>query len=81
VVSGEFTKVVQRIPVRIVLDQDQDLTDLRAGYSTRVTIAHGEGDAEWARKALEESRRLDSRVDESENGDEKEALKPAGERP
>ena len=37
VVSGEFTKVVQRIPVRIVLDQDQDLTDLRAGYSTRVT--------------------------------------------
>ena len=81
VVSGEFTKVVQRIPVRIVLDQDQDLTDLRAGYSTRVTIAHGEGDAEWARKALEESRRLDSRFDESENGDEKEALKPAGERP
>jgi membrane fusion protein (multidrug efflux system) len=81
VVSGEFTKVVQRIPVRIVLDQDQDLTDLRAGYSTRVTIAHGEGDAEWARKALEESRRLDTRFDESENGDEKEAVKPAGERP
>ncbi|MCY2939948.1 MAG: HlyD family secretion protein [Planctomycetota bacterium] len=65
VVSGEFTKVVQRVPIRIVLDPDQDLTDLRAGYSTRVIIAHGPGDPEWTRSALAESRLLDTRFDEA----------------
>ncbi|MFM8931761.1 MAG: HlyD family secretion protein [Gemmataceae bacterium] len=64
VVSGEFTKVVQRVPVRVILDPGQDLSDLRAGYSTRVTIAHGPGDPEWTKTALAESRRLDTRFDE-----------------
>jgi membrane fusion protein (multidrug efflux system) len=66
VVSGEFSKVVQRVPVRILLDKDQDLSELRAGYSVRVTIAHGPGDPVWVRDALAESRRLDSRFDEPE---------------
>jgi membrane fusion protein (multidrug efflux system) len=64
VVSGEFSKVVQRVPVRILLDKDQDLSELRAGYSVRVTIAHGPGDSVWVRDALAEARRLDSRFDE-----------------
>ena len=64
VVSGEFSKVVQRVPVRILLDKDQDLSELRAGYSVRVTIAHGPGDPVWVRDALAEARRLDSRFDE-----------------
>ena len=64
VVTGEFTKVVQRVPVRIMLDPGQDLADLRAGYSTRVTIAHGPGDPHWTKSALAESRRLDTRFDE-----------------
>lgn len=63
VVSGEFTKVVQRVPVRIILDPDQDLSDLRAGYSARVTIQHGPGDPAWAKTALIENRKLDSRHD------------------
>jgi len=63
-VTGEFTKVVQRVPVRIMLDPGQDLADLRAGYSTRVTIAHGPGDPHWTKSALAESRRLDTRFDE-----------------
>lgn len=64
VVSGEFSKVVQRVPVRLVFEPGQDLSELRAGYSVRVTIRHGPGDAAWASKALEQARRLDSRFDE-----------------
>ncbi|HEY3377353.1 MAG TPA: HlyD family secretion protein [Armatimonadota bacterium] len=37
--TGNFTKVVQRIPVKLVLDPDQsDLARLRAGMSVSVTI-------------------------------------------
>jgi membrane fusion protein (multidrug efflux system) len=37
--SGNFTKVVQRIPVKIVLDHDPSLTDLlRPGMSVIATI-------------------------------------------
>lgn len=75
VVSGEFTKVVQRVPVRVILDPGQDLSDLRAGYSARVTIAHGPGDDQWTRNALSESRRLDSRFDEEP---EKSVQEPGG---
>jgi membrane fusion protein (multidrug efflux system) len=39
--SGNWVKVVQRVPVRIALDPDQDTKDLRAGMSVRVEIDTG----------------------------------------
>jgi membrane fusion protein (multidrug efflux system) len=48
VVSGEFTKVVQRIPVRIWIKPDDRWPMLRAGLSARTSIAHGSGDRAWA---------------------------------
>ena len=42
--TGNFTKVVQRIPVKIVLDPGQpDLDRLRAGLSAEVTVHTGKG--------------------------------------
>jgi membrane fusion protein (multidrug efflux system) len=55
VVAGEFTKVVQRVPVRISIERDDRWPQLRAGLSARVAIEHGPGDAAWA---AAESRRL-----------------------
>jgi membrane fusion protein (multidrug efflux system) len=41
--TGNFTKVVQRIPVKIVLDPDHPLKDrLRPGFSAVVTV-HASG--------------------------------------
>jgi membrane fusion protein (multidrug efflux system) len=55
VVSGEFTKVVQRVPVRIRFEPDDPRrSQLRAGLSVRVTIEHGEGDPAWAARASRE---------------------------
>ena len=39
VVSGEFTKVVQRVPVRIWIEKDERWPLLRAGLSVRAVIA------------------------------------------
>jgi len=39
--SGNWVKVVQRVPVRIVFDPDQDTRDLRSGMSVRVEIDTG----------------------------------------
>ncbi len=50
VVAGEFTKVVQRVPVRIEIERDEHWDALRAGMSVRVTIAHGPGDPEWVKE-------------------------------
>jgi len=55
VVSGEFTKVVQRVAVRISIEPDDRWPQLRAGLSARVVIQHGAGDAAWA---ANEARRL-----------------------
>src|SRR6185436_3642022 len=55
VVSGGFTKVVQRVAVRISIDRDDRWPQLRAGLSARVVINHGGGDPAWA---AEESRRF-----------------------
>jgi membrane fusion protein (multidrug efflux system) len=63
VVSGEFTKVVQRVPVRISIERDDRWPQLRAGLSARVAIKHGGGDPAWA---AEESRRL-SQIEKSFN--------------
>jgi membrane fusion protein (multidrug efflux system) len=54
VVSGEFTKVVQRVPVRIAIEKDERWPQLRAGLSVRVAIAHGAGDPAWAEQAARE---------------------------
>lgn len=40
--TGNYTKIVQRIPVRIALDQQSPLTQLRPGFSAVVTI-HASG--------------------------------------
>ena len=36
--SGNWVKVVQRVPVRIVFDANEDLSRLRAGMSVNVSI-------------------------------------------
>jgi membrane fusion protein (multidrug efflux system) len=61
VVSGEFTRVVQRVPVRISIERDERWPRLRAGLSARVAIAHGPGDAAWAANAAREMAELESR--------------------
>jgi membrane fusion protein, multidrug efflux system len=55
VVSGEFTKVVQRVAVRIAIERDDRWPQLRAGLSARAIIEHGPGDPTWAEA---EARRL-----------------------
>lgn len=61
VVSGEFTKVVQRIPVRIAIEKDERWPLLRAGLSVQANIAHGTGDSEWAEQAALEMKELEAR--------------------
>jgi membrane fusion protein, multidrug efflux system len=39
--SGNWVKVVQRVPLRIEFDPDQDTTDLRAGMSAYISIDTG----------------------------------------
>src|SRR4029077_755318 len=54
VVAGEFTKVVQRVPVRIWIERDDRWPLLRAGLSAQVVVAHGAGDAAWAEQAAQD---------------------------
>jgi membrane fusion protein (multidrug efflux system) len=54
VVSGEFTKVVQRVPLRIWIEKDDHWPELQAGLSVRAVIDHGPGDLEWAKNAAQE---------------------------
>jgi membrane fusion protein (multidrug efflux system) len=61
VVSGEFTKVVQRVPVRIAIEKDERWPLLRAGLSVRAVIAHGVGDPQWAEQAARDMADLESR--------------------
>ena len=61
VVSGEFTKVVQRVPVRIWIEKDDRWPQLQAGLSVRAVIDHGPGDPEWAKKAAQEFADLEGR--------------------
>ena len=56
VIAGEFTKVVQRVPVRIEISRDARWDQLRAGMSVGVTIAHGPGDPAWVEQ-VEAARR------------------------
>ena len=59
--SGEFTKVVQRVPVRIWIEKDDRWPQLQAGLSVRAVIDHGPGDPEWAKKAAQEFADLEGR--------------------
>jgi membrane fusion protein (multidrug efflux system) len=61
VVSGEFTHVVQRVPVRIQIERDERWPRLQAGLSARIAIAHGAGDSNWAANAAREMAELESR--------------------
>jgi len=60
--SGEFTYVVQRVPVRILVDKDERWPQLRAGLSVTVAIEHGPGDPEWAKQAADEMRALEATI-------------------
>jgi membrane fusion protein, multidrug efflux system len=60
--SGEFTYVVQRVPVRILIEKDERWSQLRAGLSVTVAIEHGSGDPEWAKQAADEMRALEATI-------------------
>ena len=64
VVAGEFTKVVQRVPVRIWIEKDDRWPLLRAGLSAQVIIAHGDGDAAWAAQAAREMKEVEMRYNQ-----------------
>jgi membrane fusion protein (multidrug efflux system) len=64
VVAGEFTKVVQRVPVRIWIEKDRRWPLLRAGLSAHVVIAHGDGDAAWAQQAAKDMALLETRFND-----------------
>jgi membrane fusion protein (multidrug efflux system) len=65
VVSGEFTKVVQRVPVRIRIEKDDRWEQLRAGLSVKAVIAHGPGDPAWAQQAAREMADLETRYNQA----------------
>ncbi|MGA2259328.1 MAG: HlyD family efflux transporter periplasmic adaptor subunit, partial [Thermoguttaceae bacterium] len=69
VVSGEFTKVVQRVPVRIWIEKDDRWPQLRAGLSVRTVITHGAGDPVWAEKAAREMADLEMRYNKPQPPD------------
>jgi membrane fusion protein (multidrug efflux system) len=69
VVSGEFTKVVQRVPVRIAIEKDERWPLLRAGLSVTAVIAHGPGDPQWAEQAAREMRDLEARYNQPQPPD------------
>ena len=60
--SGEFTRVVQRVPIRIEIEKDDRWPQLRPGLSVTVSMDHGSGDPEWARQAAKAMRELESTV-------------------
>jgi membrane fusion protein (multidrug efflux system) len=59
--SGEFTKVTQRVPIRIAVERDRHWSKLRPGLSATVAISHGPGDADWAAREAEWERRRAAR--------------------
>jgi membrane fusion protein, multidrug efflux system len=70
VVSGEFTRVVQRVPVRIEIERDHRWPRLRAGLSASVAIAHGAGDAASAAKAARAMAELETKYHPPDKGDQ-----------
>src|SRR5262245_15760171 len=64
VVAGEFTKVVQRVPVRVWIESGDRWPLLRAGLSAHVVIAHGDGDLAWAERAAKEMAEVETRYNQ-----------------
>jgi membrane fusion protein (multidrug efflux system) len=64
VVAGEFTKVVQRVPVRIWIEKDDRWPLLRAGLSAQVVIGHGDGDVAWAEQAAKDMAQSEMRYNQ-----------------
>ncbi|HEX4613618.1 MAG TPA: HlyD family efflux transporter periplasmic adaptor subunit, partial [Urbifossiella sp.] len=56
--TGEFTRVPQRVPVRIALDPDDRLPRVVPGLSVTVAISHEPGDAAWAAREAAAMRAL-----------------------
>jgi len=50
--SGNYVKVVQRVPVRIAFAPDEDVHDLRAGMSVTVDIDTGRQNTVWSSLGL-----------------------------
>ena len=67
VVSGEFTKVVQRVGVRIAIEKDDRWPLLRAGLSVKTVIAHGTGDPNWAQQTAREMVDLEARYNRAQD--------------
>jgi membrane fusion protein (multidrug efflux system) len=61
VVSGEFTWVEERVPVRIWIEKDERWPLLRAGLSVQAVIGHGVGDPQWAEQAARDMADLQAR--------------------
>lgn len=59
--SGEFTKIVQRVPVRIWIEKDDRWPLLKPGLSATISISHGPGDPEWARQKAAEQLEIETR--------------------
>jgi membrane fusion protein (multidrug efflux system) len=59
--SGEFTKVTQRVPIRIAIERGKHWNELRPGLSATVAISHGLGDPAWAAREADRQRALGSR--------------------
>jgi membrane fusion protein (multidrug efflux system) len=64
VVSGEFTKVVQRVPVRIWIEKDDRWPLLRSGLSVQAIIEHGDGDVAWAQEAARKMAQIEQRYNQ-----------------
>lgn len=58
--SGEFTHIVQRIPVRIWIERDARWPLLKPGLSVKVTISHGRGDPAWAEETLRKEAEIEN---------------------
>lgn len=56
--TGEFTKVPQRVPVRIAFDPDDRLPRVVPGLSVTVAVSHEPGDAAWAAREAAAQRAL-----------------------
>jgi membrane fusion protein, multidrug efflux system len=69
VVSGEFTRVVQRVPVRIAIERDDRWSRLRAGLSATVAIAHGPGDPARAEGAARAMAQIEGQYNAAESPD------------
>ncbi len=66
VVAGGFTKVVQRVPIRIWIEKGDRWPLLRSGLSAQVIIAHGDGDPAWAEQAAKDLALIEMRYNQQQ---------------